>query len=310
MKLRPCSLSSVFLYKRSHLDRLRFSPAEPGGPIRNPRSRARDARTGGIQFKFTQSQLRINTCRCSPSGKNNSVPPSIPDPSSMATVAPPQRPSSRDAVLHLIRELNLNGEQQFGLPTPPTGHELMEMWPTPAPQIPHSPGSSFFHAQERAFFSRANSFLQVQIDIDLPQTNQTLGRGEARPDLPQLSAIPRQQTPQPPSQQPSPSSSSWNISPPSHHQSPSERRRAQLPPQQTKPHRSQTIPINPLPVVTGPPNGHHMAQYQVPGHHSQYPYPPPELRHKSPTTVDDDAWRCSMPHSERRRAGKGPRKGN
>ena len=137
----------------------------------------REFHKAGIQGKFTQPQLRINTRRCSPLGKNNSVPPliGVPDPSSMATVAPPQRPSSRDAALHLIRDLNLNGEQQFGFPTPPTGHELMEMWPTPAPQIPHSPGSSFFHAQERAFFSRDNSFFQVQIDIDLPQTNQTLG---------------------------------------------------------------------------------------------------------------------------------------
>jgi len=274
----------------------------------------REFHKAGIQFEFTQSQLRINTRRFSPLGQNNSVSPLIPDPSSMTAVAPPQRPSSRDAALHLIRELNLNGERQFGLPIPPTGHELMEMWPALAPQIPHSPGSSFFHSQERAFFSRDNSFFQVQIDIDQPQTNQTLGgpyrqeKGKARADPPQLSAIPRQQPPQPPSQQPSPSSSSWNVSPPSQHQSPSERRRAQPPPQSTKPHRSQTIPINPLPVAAGPPNGHHMGQYQASGHHSQYPYPPPESRHKSPTTVDDDAWRRPTPYSERRRAGKGPRR--
>jgi len=210
----------------------------------------------------------------------------------MATVAPPQRPNSREA-LHLIRDLNLNCERQIGFPTPLTGHELMEMWPTLAPQIPHSPGSSFFRLLELAFFSRDDSFFHVQIDIDLPQTNQSLGgpymqdKGKARAD--QLSAIPRQPPQQPPSQPPSPSSSSWNFSPPSQRQSPSERRRTQLPPQPTKPRHSQTIPINPLPVAAGPPNGHHMGQYQVSGHHSQYPYPPPEPRHKSPTAVDDDA---------------------
>ena len=34
-----------FLYKRSHHNRLRFGPAEPGGPIRNPGSRTRDAKS-------------------------------------------------------------------------------------------------------------------------------------------------------------------------------------------------------------------------------------------------------------------------
>lgn len=229
----------------------------------------------------------------------------------MATVAPPQRPSSRDAGLHLIRELNLNGERQFGFPTPPTGHDLMEMWPALAPQVPHCPGSSYFHSQERAFFSRDNSFFRVQIDIDVPYTTQALGgplrqeKGKARADPPQLSAIPRQQPAPLASQQPSPPSSSWNPSPPSQHQSPRERRRTHTPPQATKPHRSQAIPINPVPVSAA---HHHMGQYQLTGHHSQYPYPPPELRHKSPTIMDDDAWRRPTPYSERRRAGKGSRR--
>lgn len=247
--------------------------------------------------------------------KKTLSPSFITDSSSMTTAAPPQRPPSRDAGLHLIRELNLNGERQFGFPTPPTGHELMEMWPALAPQVPHSPGSSFFHSQERAFFSRDNSFFRVQIDIDVPYTNQALGgpcrqeKGKARADPPQLSAIPRQQQLPPPQQQPSPpSSSSWSVSPPSQHQSPSERRRTQAPAQPTKPHRSQTIPINPLPVAAGPTNNHHMGQYQVMGHHAQYPYPPPELRHKSPTIIDDDAWRRPTPYSERRRAGKAPKR--
>jgi len=230
---------------------------------------------------------------------------------------PPQRPPSRDAAIHLIRELNVNGERQSGFPTSPTGHELMEVWPALAPQIPHSPGSSFFHSQERAFLSRDNSFFQVQIDIDLPQPNQAMGgpygqgKSKARAEPPQLSAIPRQQPSQPPSQQPSPSSSSLNLSPPSQDQSPSERRRTQSPPQLTKPHRSESTPINSLPVAADPSNGHHMCRYQVSGHRPQYPSPPPGSRHKSPMTVDGDAWRRPTPYSERRRAGKGPgRKGD
>lgn len=233
----------------------------------------------------------------------------------MTAIAPPQRPSSRDAALHLIRELNLNGERQFGFPTPPTGHDLMEMWPALAPQVPHSPGTTFFHTQERAFFSRDNSFFRVQIDIDVPYTNQALGgphrqeKGKARADPPQLSAIPRQPPPPPPQQQRSPStSSSWTVSPPSQHRSPGERRRAQAPSQPTKPHRSQIIPINPLPVAAGPTNANHVGQYQPTVHQPQYPYPPPELRHKSPTIMEDDGWRRPTPYSERRRAGKVPRR--
>jgi len=239
----------------------------------------------------------------------------------MAAVASPQRPPSRDAGLHLIRELNLNGERQYGYPTPPTGHELMEMWPALAPQVPHNSGSSYFHSQERAFFSRDNSFFRVQIDIDVPHTTQALGgprrqeKGKSRADPPQVSAVQLQQQPPPPppQQQPSPSSSSsssWNVSPPSQHRSPSDRRRTHAPPQPMKQHRSQTTPINPLPVAAGPMNNHHhMGQYQVMGHnHSQYPYPPPELRHKSPMIIDDDAWRRPTPYSERRRAGKAPRR--
>ena len=177
----------------------------------------------------------------------------------------------------------------------------MEMWPTLAPEVPYRHGSSFFHAQERAFFSHDNS-IRVQIEIDAPYTNQALGgyfgqeKGKARADPLQLSAISCQQPPSPAQQQPPPSSSSsWNVSPPSQHQSPSEHRRTQVLSQPTKPHRLQTIPINPLPVAAGPTNNHHMGQY---------PYPPPELRHKSPMIIDDDAWRRPTPYSERRRAGK------
>ena len=235
----------------------------------------------------------------------------------MTTVAPPQRPPSRDLGLHLIRELNLSGERQPDSTTPPTGHDLMEMWPIPAPPIPYKPGSSFFHFEERAFFSRDNSFFRVRMDIDDPYTTQALGgssrqeKGKARADPPQPSTVPHQQPP-PSQQQPSPSSSSsssfWNASPPSQHQSSSERQRTQVPSQPTKPHHSQTIPINPLPVAAGPTNNHHMGQYQAMGHYSQYPYPPPGLEHKSPIIIDDDAWRRPTPHSERRRAGKAPRR--
>ena len=188
----------------------------------------------------------------------------------------------------------------------------MEMWPALAPQVPHCPGSSYFHTQERAFFSRDNSFFRVQINIDsAPCTNQALGspyrqeKGKARADVPQLSPIPRHHQPPPQQQQqPSPFPSRWSISPPSQHRSPGEQQRTQVPSQLTKQHRSWPIPINPLPASPSLTNNHHVDQYQVTGHNSQYPYPPPELRHKSPTMIDDDAWLRPTPHSERRRVRK------
>ena len=231
----------------------------------------------------------------------------------MATIVPPQHPPNQDAGLHLIRELKFNGEQQCNFPTPLTGHELMEMWPILAPEIPYSSGSSFFRSQERAFFSRNDLFFQVQIDIDVPYTNQALGgpywqgKGRTRADPPRLSAIPHQQPRPLPLQQTSPPSSSWNDSPPSQHQSPSERQRAQPSPQPTKPHCSQTVPIRPLLVATGPVNNH-MKQYQA-AHRSQSPYPPPELRHKSPTvsvTTHGNTLRPTLSEgkSGRHRGGK------
>ncbi|KAF9784505.1 hypothetical protein BJ322DRAFT_850021 [Thelephora terrestris] len=225
--------------KRWYLDRLRFSPAEPG----LAKSRIRE-----VQVHSSGSDRHINKRKAA---LTCTIPPLPPHADraihhlTMATVAPPQRPSSRDAGLHLIRELNLNGERQFGFPTPFTGHELMEMWPALAPQMPDLRSSTYFRSQERAFFSRENSFFRfrVPIDIDAPYTQGgsiKQEKGKARAEPPQLSVIPRP---------------------------------------------------------------HHQQQ-----HHSQYPYPPPELRHKSPTIIEDDAWRRPTPYSERRRAGKAPRR--
>jgi len=159
--------------------------------------KAADAKVNTLNYPHGRSPV-INTsaftitapykCPRILAGQTNFVPPLIPALSSMSSVAPPQRPPSRDAALHLIPELNLNGKRQLRFPTPPTSHELVEMCPTLASQIPHIPGSSFFHSQERAFFSRDNS--KVQIDIDLPQTNQSPGgpywqeKGNAQADSP------------------------------------------------------------------------------------------------------------------------------
>lgn len=56
-----------------------------------------------------------------------------------------------------------------GFPTPPTGHELMALFPPPPPPIPTMGSTSnLFFAQERAFFARkGKEIIAVQIEADL-----------------------------------------------------------------------------------------------------------------------------------------------
>ena len=123
----------------------------------------------------------------------------------------------------------------------------------------------------------------------------------APPPITSYPTTPFQYPPQPPSRQPSPYLLR-SVPPPPPRQLLRKPRRTQATSQPTEPHRSQTIP--PPPVAAGPANGHHMGQHQVTGHHSQYPYSPLGLGHRSAAIIDDDAWRGPTPYSERRRVGR------
>jgi len=60
------------------------------------------------------------------------------------------------------------------LPAPPSGHDLMKMFPPPAPSVSSLPPnrreatSGYFHLQERAYFAQAGKeIIRVRVDVDL-----------------------------------------------------------------------------------------------------------------------------------------------
>lgn len=180
----------------------------------------------------------------------------------------PLTPSS----LRDVNPPNINATRNFNYPSPPTGHDLMAMFPpNPPPALLPGPTSGYFHSQERAFFSRAgdNSMFRVQIDIDMPMQDSNKGKARAVPS--------RQRS---------------SVSPP-HAGGPHRNNNPQ--------HRSQTIPINPVPVHAQP------AKMHMTNHI------PPEIKpNPAESTMviindGDDAWKRPTPYSERRR-GKGQKR--
>ncbi|EIM79777.1 uncharacterized protein STEHIDRAFT_69093, partial [Stereum hirsutum FP-91666 SS1] len=66
-------------------------------------------------------------------------------------------------------------------PPPPTGHELMRLFPPPPPDqfsiLKPGPTSIYFHQQERAFFSQAGKeIVRVRVESDF-QPSATLSKG-------------------------------------------------------------------------------------------------------------------------------------
>ena len=146
-----------------------------------------------------------------------------------------------------------------GLAIPPSHHQPTDMKPalTNCPTS-HINGSHFFHAQEREFLFHMTSFFRIQIDIDFPHNPQAAGGSYTPPRF-----IILHKGPPPPQQEPPPS--------------PPTPKNVPTPPQcQTL----KTVPIDPLPLATGPTNGQRMRQYRERERGSRYPYPPPELRHR------------------------------
>lgn len=97
-------------------------------------------------------------------------------------------PHRRPLTPSSLRDVNLspNSTRNFNYPSPPTGHDLMAMFPpTPPPVLIPGPTSGYFHTQERAFFSRAgdSSLFRVQIDIDTPIADTSL-KGKTRAVVP------------------------------------------------------------------------------------------------------------------------------
>jgi len=222
--------------------------------------------------------------------------PSLPSPDSMARSRRPMSPSS-------LRDVDLTHAPEGPprpYPAPPTGHELMALFP-PAPPatLEMKPGSTsgYFRREERAFFAQGDKeIVRVRIEMDLPQGSdrkhgQDKGKsreplasqnGGHRPHLPQMTSPPQASSyPHHNSRQPRGlsipvPSSSFHASPRGQHDMPPQ---PLPPPHQRNSHTTPYDPAHPNP---------------------NREFHPDELNQDNP----DEAWRRPMPYNERRRAGK------
>ncbi|KAH9829310.1 uncharacterized protein C8Q71DRAFT_891019 [Rhodofomes roseus] len=232
---------------------------------------------------------------------------------------PPAPSASRQyrPISPTLRELELSPvdasaspmPRRGGFPAPPTGHELMALFPLPPPNAAIGPTSGFFFEQERAFFARkGKEIVAVQIEVDMhphPQSHPahpqqvpvSFGEHPAR----QASGSPHGHALAPPPQGTSPpiipvlaqSTSAPSPYPPHPHSVPPPQAHAHA--RTTPPHAPTDVQMQPPmhPPAPPPPAGEHGSKQQQQQQQGEgYP------------EEDDEAWRRPMPHNERRRAGK------
>jgi len=198
-------------------------------------------------------------------------------------------------------------------PTPPTGHDLMAMFP-PAPpdnfpEMRRGPTSGYFQRQERAFFAQAGKeIVRVRVEVDLPHGGEVDGKARGGGLGPR---------PWPPSGHAQPSSTTQ-------HQSPAQPSALVVYPHpNSRPSQRGPIPVTPAPVfpmtqpTQPPPNLHPPAlHHQGLGLHtppqdpalSGAPSAKAEFQSDDYRDDPDEAWRRPMPYAERRRAGKHTRR--
>ncbi|TFK92147.1 hypothetical protein K466DRAFT_573234 [Polyporus arcularius HHB13444] len=264
------------------------------------------------------------------------LPPSTTSFSPIPTSARPRRPLSPTSLRDV--DIPLDPERAFAargkFPAPPTGHELMALFPPSPPPHPLCPTSAFFDREERKFFAQAGKeIVRLRLEVD------TLGaRG------PPPGSVGSMSMPPPPVPVPGPSSS---VSPRDRHS------RAQSQPQHQhqhghsshshqhpRPHQHQHQHAHPgsphhdrpPPTSHGAPQGPPLttsprvhvppASFAPPPApstsgpaHPGYPVSrPPEHTGgggEAMVVEDDDndeSWRRPTPHNARRRAGKHTRR--
>ena len=181
-------------------------------------------------------------------------------------------------------------------PAPPTGHDLMAMFP-PAPpdnvQMRPGPTSGFFQRQERAFFAQAGKeIVRVRVDVDV-------AHGSEDPMKSRLASSTRPWT--------SGSGSVMAHSPPQNllgpYPSTSTRPRPTVNPPLFPPgsHSPSSVPPNLQPSSHLPTN----PSIRTPPQEvmtAGIPIQKPEFAPDDP--LADESWRRPMPYAERRRAGK------
>ncbi|KAF8824618.1 hypothetical protein HHX47_DHR8000016 [Lentinula edodes] len=234
----------------------------------------------------------------------------------------------------VLRDLDLDNTLRGkfpNLPAPPTGHDLMAMFPPPAPSLASMPPnrrteatSGYFQLQERAYFAQAGKeIIRVRVDVDMRDmamdvderhnTDKRRSRGldvdmdmaarrrdeEVRlpgPSIPLQSQVsPHLATMR------SPRDHREDIE----HASPRDIHSKHSAPT----HRRMSIDS---PLSHSPPNSRYAFSPENEHDHRDLRLAPPE--YMNPNSVypqpdeSDEAWRRPMPYAERRRAGKHTRR--
>ncbi|KAF5366763.1 hypothetical protein D9758_006505 [Tetrapyrgos nigripes] len=220
------------------------------------------------------------------------------EPPSSPTGHRPRRPLSPNT----LRDVDLT-QPDISLrkyPAPPTGHDLMAMFPPPSPgnfPVRPEPTSGYFERQERAFFAQAGrEIVRVRLEVDFDSSDQP------KPSRSRDPTTSPSWRPQGPNSHPqsSPSSSSYPSLP--------QRSRSRAASAASAP---LFHPSNP----SVPPNSssHSRPALRTPPQDASRPRsnPPPIPPGASPPDEirdDDESWRRPMPFAERRRAGKHTRR--
>ncbi|KAF8498137.1 hypothetical protein F5888DRAFT_223581 [Russula emetica] len=212
---------------------------------------------------------------------------------------PPRRPISPSSLPHLDVS---NGQVMppRNYPPPPTGHDLMRLFPPQPPEQPlflkQGSTSLYFRRQEHQFFAQAGKeIIRVRVDSDFPPPaggSRTV-KGKEAVSAPHVWPSHAPPPPPPQAMQPPPEHA---HAPPAHIHSPPH----PVPPY---PHHHPDMPRGaPGPIgATGsvaPPPGY------APHH------PPTMADHRTDDIREDDdqSWRRPTPHGERRRSGKHTRR--
>ncbi|KAF8130176.1 hypothetical protein EV363DRAFT_239953 [Boletus edulis] len=235
---------------------------------------------------------------------------------------PPRIPSRRPLSPSSLRDVNLTQDANPAsrkYPAPPTGHELMALFPPapPAnfPEMRPGPTSGFFQRQERAFFAQAGKEIvrvRAEVDVPPPSADDTPHHSAKSRDSSAHGGPPRtwpQLHPHPPHQSPVHPTASPEASYPH-----------PKPPRQSRPIPAPTqspavFPGSPhgqppqLPLNLHTPSSHLGGMtVRTPPHD---PHPGAKGEFQAPEDYRDDtdeAWRRPTPYADRRRAGKHTRR--
>ncbi|KIJ18103.1 hypothetical protein PAXINDRAFT_110567 [Paxillus involutus ATCC 200175] len=229
----------------------------------------------------------------------------------------PRRPLSPSS----LRDVNLTQDANPAprkYPAPPTGHELMALFPParPAnfPEMRPGPTSGFFQRQERAFFAQAgNEIVRVRVEIDVPPQSSDEPHSSVKSRDPSAqSGLPRtwpQLHPQHHSPVESSAASSSTVYAHSKRQSRAIPATAQ--PSAAFPVSPHGQPPQPPLNLHTPPSHHSGMSLRTPPHDPHPGGPGTKAEFQGPDEYRDDAdesWRRPTPYADRRRAGKHTRR--